>query len=658
MPPMPTAMRRSDMKLNSIYLAGMILFWAAFPGCSVKTIQAPIPDERVEPAVAEQPEGSGNSYYFYTEAQLYRLRGDLNGAIANLKQAIALDEESAYLKRELAEIFIGNKDHQNALGLLDAILERNPEDVDTLMLYGRLNQKLNRTEEAKDAFRRIISADPKKETAYTILGRIYMAENDLIRADEIFRRLVHHFPASFVGHFYLGKVHSLRGRPKEAIAAFEKTLLLEPGLLEPRFELIDLLRSEAQQGDTVVVKDGETIGGISHRLYGRYDPTVEKAILSINPGFANIDEVRTGQSVLFPKPEMLNSGGRVPEKDEKIIGLYRDILSQQPDNIRAAVELGLFYHEIGNGSGAGELLTELGRRSRNEKLVLTTIVQEYFEKQRYGELNTLLAYMRKGDPDNSELSYISGLTANELGDKAPAVENFREVPPESRFFENAVVNIALIYQEQEKPDKAIGHLKAALKRKPENPEFLLLLGTLYEEKKSYENAEEVLLRAIAIDADNPKLHFRLGVVYDKWGRKDDCIASMKTVIRIDPAHANALNYLGYTYADLGQNLDEAEQLIKRALKAKPDDGYITDSLGWVYYKKGWFKKALGIIKKAVNLVPDDPIILEHLGDVYLELDDKNKALELYERSMKHKKNDKSGIEKKIQDLKGKESQTP
>ena len=61
---------------------------------------------------------------------------------------------------------------------------------------------------------------------------------------------------------------------------------------------------------------------------------------------------------------------------------------------------------------------------------------------------------------------------------------------------------------------------------------------------------------------------------------------MQKVIALDPKHANALNYLGYTYADLGRNLDEAERLVKEALKYKPNDGYITDSLGWVYYKKG------------------------------------------------------------------------
>ena len=126
--------------------------------------------------------------------------------------------------------------------------------------------------------------------------------------------------------------------------------------------------------------------------------------------------------------------------------------------------------------------------------------------------------------------------------------------------------------------------------------------------------------------------------------------AMRKVISLDPKHANALNYLGYTYADLGRNLDEAERLIKEALKYKPNDGYITDSLGWVYYKKGEYDKALIYLKKAIELVPDDPIMLEHTGDAYLKLNDRENALKYYKKSLKVKEKDKEPLEEKIQQL--------
>ena len=139
----------------------------------------------------------------------------------------------------------------------------------------------------------------------------------------------------------------------------------------------------------------------------------------------------------------------------------------------------------------------------------------------------------------------------------------------------------------------------------------------------------------------------MGVVYDKWGKKEDSIATMKQVIRFEPDNANALNYLGYTYADMGINLDEAEQLIRKALEHKPGDGYITDSLAWVYYKREQYEKALPLLKQAASLVPDDPIVKEHLGDVYSKLGMTEKALQSYRQSIENGHTDKAGVEKKI-----------
>jgi Flp pilus assembly protein TadD len=91
---------------------------------------------------------------------------------------------------------------------------------------------------------------------------------------------------------------------------------------------------------------------------------------------------------------------------------------------------------------------------------------------------------------------------------------------------------------------------------------------------------------------------------------------MRRAIDINPSNAPALNYLGYTYAESGKRLDEAEKLIKRALNIEPEDGFYVDSLGWVYYQKGEYQKAVDQLERAVNLTGSDPTITEHLGDAY------------------------------------------
>jgi len=81
-------------------------------------------------------------------------------------------------------------------------------------------------------------------------------------------------------------------------------------------------------------------------------------------------------------------------------------------------------------------------------------------------------------------------------------------------------------------------------------------------------------------------------------------------------------------------LDEAEELLKKALDIKPDSGHILDSLGWVYFKKGDFDKAIVELEKALQLLPEDPVVIEHLGDAYLKYNEKQKALSAYESAVR------------------------
>ena len=114
---------------------------------------------------------------------------------------------------------------------------------------------------------------------------------------------------------------------------------------------------------------------------------------------------------------------------------------------------------------------------------------------------------------------------------------------------------------------------------------------------------------------------------------------MRRILELNPNHADALNYIGYTYAEQGIKLDKAMELIQKALKLKPESGYIIDSLGWVYYKKGSYDKAIHYLEKAANLTKDDPTINEHLGDAYLKKKEYKKALLYYEKALflKHPK---------------------
>ena len=107
-----------------------------------------------------------------------------------------------------------------------------------------------------------------------------------------------------------------------------------------------------------------------------------------------------------------------------------------------------------------------------------------------------------------------------------------------------------------------------------------------------------------------------GIAYERAGQWTRAEADFNHALELSPDQPSVLNYLGYAWADMGRNLDRARDMIQRAAAHRPNDGAITDSLGWVMYRQGKVGEAAKLLERAVGLQPEDPTITEHLGDVY------------------------------------------
>jgi tetratricopeptide (TPR) repeat protein len=253
-------------------------------------------------------------------------------------------------------------------------------------------------------------------------------------------------------------------------------------------------------------------------------------------------------------------------------------------------------------------------------------------------------------PEDQEARYYLGAALEEKGDLDGAYEQLNQLNPESSYFINARIQMAYILQKQGNTSEAVELLRGTIDLKEGNPQLYLMLSTLYEGIEQYHNAMIVLEEGLSHSERDTDLLYRMGIVLDKLKRNEECLEHMEMILDIDPQHADALNYIGYTYADKGIHLDRAQELIERAIKYKPNSGYIIDSLGWVYFRKGLYDRALIELKKAMELTPEDPVINEHLGDVYFKKEQFVKALESYERALSLENADKERLEEKIRDV--------
>ncbi len=107
-----------------------------------------------------------------------------------------------------------------------------------------------------------------------------------------------------------------------------------------------------------------------------------------------------------------------------------------------------------------------------------------------------------------------------------------------------------------------------------------------------------------------------GIAYERTGQWTRAEADFNHALELSPDQPSVLNYLGYAWADMGRNLDRARDMIQRAAAHRPNDGAITDSLGWVLFRQGNVAEATKQLERAVGLEPEDPTITEHLGDAY------------------------------------------
>ena len=256
-------------------------------------------------------------------------------------------------------------------------------------------------------------------------------------------------------------------------------------------------------------------------------------------------------------------------------------------------------------------------------------------------------------PEDQRVRFFLGLTYSRLDDSLGAATQFRRIPAESEYFVDSRVQLASLFEKQEKYSEAVAAVRAALgKDDRRRKELFRFLAEIYRQAKDYPNAIEAMHKVVELDPESDRVHFALGALYDESKDKDKTIEYMRKAIELNPDYAAALNYLGYTYAELGVELDQAERLIIRALEIVPNDGFYIDSLGWVYYQKGDYRRAIEELERAVHLVVDDPVIIEHLGDAYLKDDKPVKALRSYRDALKAADEDEQveRIQSKIAEL--------
>jgi tetratricopeptide (TPR) repeat protein len=288
-----------------------------------------------------------------------------------------------------------------------------------------------------------------------------------------------------------------------------------------------------------------------------------------------------------------------------------------------------------------------------------------------------LAAARAGIEDagaDPRLRFAEGLALAELRRWREAAEVLAAVRPESgELFVSARVALAEALSRAGRHAEAERALEAPLASSPEDPRLLISRAAVLDRAGRGRDAVALLRRALAErerrlrDADHTDLtaalaealvrmgrpdeaiaalkaalsgrprdetlQYALGAAYEQAGQIEAAVAQMRALLVLNPDHAEALNFVGYSLAEQGSRLDEAERLVRRALDVKPRSGHVLDSLGWVLFKRGDLRGAVETLERANALAGPDATILEHLGDAYRAASRPVDAAHAYRRAL-------------------------
>ncbi|HWZ55426.1 MAG TPA: tetratricopeptide repeat protein [Verrucomicrobiae bacterium] len=583
-------------------------------------------------------------HYHAQEYQVSSRADDANQAIDFLKKAFTLDPSSQQIGDELAEIYYQSQRIRDAVNEAQSILNKDPDNLPARRLLARIYVRtlgdLSNTSgqrdtlaHATDQYREILRLDPTDADAPLWLARLYRLQNEPDKAEGVLRDLLAREPANESGVEQLTQLLLDEGKSQQGIALLQGLLQRAP---TPR--LWELLGDSYNQihdlpnAEMAYRKASESQPDDIHHL------KVLAQTLLIEEKFPE---------ALEQYQRLTQMDGDDPDNYLRLAEIYRrtkqlDKAEQNirlakagaPNNLEVTYTEASIYEEEGRFDEAIRVLSEAvtavksesefaPSRRRTLAILYQQLGQLYRENSNYtAAVNTFEEMIRLGPEEDRRARVMIMDTYRDARDMPKALETARKAADTYPKERSILIAQALLYGENAQADQAVSRLRAMLDGSPSDFEIQLDIAQVYEESKRWADAEQSIHEAEKIQANASGTEltgFLLGAIFERQKKFDQAEEQFRKVLETNPKSASTLNYYGYMLADRGVRLDEAVDLIKRALIEEPSNAAYQDSLGWAYFKQDKLPESEGLLRQAAMRESHDPTILSHLGDLYAKM---------------------------------------
>jgi predicted Zn-dependent protease len=569
-------------------------------------------------------------------AKLASEEGRYDEALSRIDRVIEKNPGNPTLLYERAMMLIDAGKIDRAADELRTVVTNAPEFYDANRVLGRIlldraGADRQKIEEALRYLQAAYKANPDDLSSGVTVTQILRSLGRNAEAERILASMVERAPDQRSLNFNYSQVLGALGRGAESKQYLERTVALDPTFGPAVMQLLDIYQQESEWR-----KAAEVI-----------EPIVADDPTSV--------ELRRQQAYFY-----LRSGDARAARDR-----FQSLVAADPKDVRSLFYLAESLNDLEQYAEAEKIFRQLLATDANDPDLQASFALSLAGQKKWDEASRAFTQLLGVSelPDNlgalarTQLAYIDV----QRGNYAAAIETaknvfvFREKPnPQA-------INIALeALKKEKKSAEAVTLLEPLVQKFPDDPflnarfvEALVRAGKGEQAREhattqskrgtrntiaiaeAYFTADDrpaalALMRtAIAAKPDDLDLQFQLGSLLE---RADDRKASEAVFLKIleqKPDHAPSLNYLGYMWAETGQNLQRAEEMLTRAVGQDPNNGAYVDSLGWVYFRLGNLELAEKYLTDATRLLPRDATVHEHLGDVLAKRGDMQRALQSY-----------------------------
>jgi tetratricopeptide (TPR) repeat protein len=462
-------------------------------------------------------------------------------------------------------------------------------------LRGLIEERAGHGAQALEAYQEVVKQDPQAIEVFRDIAQLSLRmgrPEAALKAAERVRELAPKDPASFI---FIGNVQVAQGNLAKAAEAYEQALKLDPQNLNALENL----------GNYYSILDPQKALVYYHKY------------LDIQPGEAE---------VYFQIGQLEQKLGNLKESQKA----YEKSVELEPHQLASHLALAELFELQKSTPQAVEHYRAAIELQPHNVMIFVRLGHLFYESKDWDAAYSEFQNARSLAPDDASIAYWLARTCEERKQWGEAARYARQAYERTK--DNQFLPLAAYYLTLDrKIPEAIAWLEKARKIDPNNANVLLFLGMDYLEINKVKKAKEVLVHGVAKHPNDPQLRFHLAVAEDRLGNTTEAEQQFQAVLNVDPKNTAALNYLGYSWAERGVRLGEAEKLLRQAVALEPNNGAFLDSLGWTRHKQGDRREAIALLEQASKISPE-ALIFEHLGDAYVADGNYARAAETYAKA--------------------------